>query len=403
VLTLALALALTQTPQHWLFRQPNLPRAGLAYFELAPQSGEGMTGVCNTTAPTGAKGEALTFTRATTATCTKGGAGLRTTGIADGDLVSMSSGVARQMFDENGWLKWLIEGQAATNLLLRYIAIDNAAWSDVGTPTLTTGLADPFGGTAAVSIDDNDGAAFEGRSQTVTVSAGAAYTMHCYVKAGTRAEARITLDGTAATITSLSSSTWSIISVTDASTSGTSVAAQVLSGDATGDTGTVIFGGCQVESGDYFTSSIPTAGTTATRNAETLTVAPDLSTVASTGCSSIEVTPLHTSLTGGLLMMNNAGRPLYAVTTNMRVYDGTTELSVAHGFARGVTKRYRSTWTGSALTVFNVTAGTSTGGAYDGTMNTTGPLAIGASAVIGLTASWLVGGVVLDPSTGRCP
>jgi hypothetical protein len=134
----------------------------------------------------------------------------------------------------------------------------------------------------------------------------------------------------------------------------------------------------------------------------TLTAPNDLTPVASTGCSSIEVTPVHTSLTGGLLIMNNAGRPLYAVTTNMRTYDGTTELSVAHGFTRGVTKRYRSTWSGSALTVFNVTGGTSTAGAFDGAMNTTGPLAIGGSAVIGLTASWLVGGVVLDPTPERC-
>lgn len=242
--------------------------AGYAFFEAFPNSGAGTFGVCGTTAPTGAKGETLTFTRGSNGTCTKTATGgLATTGIANGDLVVLSNNQPRVEYDSQGVLGLLVES-SRQNVLVRYIEYANAAWADVGTPTLTGSQTDPFGTTTAVQFDDNDGAAYEGRSQSVTVSAGAAYTAHCYVKAGTLAEARITLDGTANTITGLSATTWSVIEVTDASSSGVSIAFQALNGDATGDTGTVIWGGCQVEAGSYRTSIIPTTSAAVTRSEE---------------------------------------------------------------------------------------------------------------------------------------
>ena len=82
-------------------------------------------------------------------------------------------------------------------IFLRFIDYANASWADVGTPTLTGGQTAPWSGTyasSAVQFDDNDAGAYEGRSQSVTVSAGAAYFMHCYVKAGTASDARILLE-----------------------------------------------------------------------------------------------------------------------------------------------------------------------------------------------------------------
>ena len=73
----------------------------------------------------------------------------------------------------------LVESLRA-QVLFRFIDYANALWSDIGTPTLTGSQTSPFAGTyatSAVQFDDNDGAAYEGRAQTVTVSAGVAHTM----------------------------------------------------------------------------------------------------------------------------------------------------------------------------------------------------------------------------------
>jgi hypothetical protein len=68
-------------------------QSSYAFFEFAPASGAGMGTACACTTPTGAKGEALTFTRAGDATCSK--QGLATTGIANGDLVACTGNQPR--------------------------------------------------------------------------------------------------------------------------------------------------------------------------------------------------------------------------------------------------------------------------------------------------------------------
>lgn len=249
--------------------------APFAFFEFAPASGAGMTAACACTTPTGAKGEAMTFTRTGAATCSK--QGLATTGINDGDLVVCGNNNEPRVEPSGGVLGLRVEG-AKTNPLLRFIDYANATWADVATPTLTGSQASPWTGTyatSAVQFDDNNAGAFEGRSQTVTVTAATQYTMCCYVKAGTLAKVRLSLDGTTADHTGLSSSTWSLVSVTDASSSGVAISAQVLNGTAVGDTGTVTWGGCGIETGAYCTSMIPTVAASATRNTESpyLTVA----------------------------------------------------------------------------------------------------------------------------------
>ena len=242
-------------------------QSSYAFFEFAPASGAGMGTACACTTPTGAKGEALTFTRAGDATCSK--QGLATTGIANGDLVACTANQPR-VESSGGVLGLRVEG-ARTNALLRFIDYANATWADVATPTLTGSQTSPFTGalaSSAVQFDDNDGAAFEGRTQTVTVTAATAYTMSCYVKAGTLASWTLSLDGTTASGTGLSSTTWSLVTVADASSSGVAIAAQALNGSTAAATGTVIWGGCQVEAGAYATSMIPTVAAAVTRNAD---------------------------------------------------------------------------------------------------------------------------------------
>lgn len=98
-----------------------------AFFEFAPASGAGVGTECACAAVTGAKGEAMTFTRASSGTCTKGANGLRTTVIADGDLVTCSTDQPRVMRDADGALAYLAES-TRTNVALRSQEWDNAAW-----------------------------------------------------------------------------------------------------------------------------------------------------------------------------------------------------------------------------------------------------------------------------------
>lgn len=223
-------------------------------------------------APTGARGEALSETRASVQFCES----------SDGTGTLLPNN--RPCITRGGTTA--AQG-AFTQYALRTEELDNAGWSDVGTPTVTANSTVSAGGTlTADTIDDNDAAAFEGRSQSVTVTAAAAYTMSCYAKAGTLAKIRLSLDGTTGDTTTLSSSSWTRVSVTDASTSGVSVSAQVLAGTATTDTGTVIVWGCNVTPGSSVRPYTPATSAAVTTAAEvpylTLTNAPALNSIEAT-------------------------------------------------------------------------------------------------------------------------
>jgi hypothetical protein len=92
--------------------------------------------------------------------------------------------------------------------------------------------------------------------------------MSCYVRSTSGGKVRLSLDGTTADTSGLSATTWNLVTVADASSSGVSISAQVLVGNATGDTGDVIVGGCQVEAGTYATSYMITAGASVQRLTE---------------------------------------------------------------------------------------------------------------------------------------
>jgi hypothetical protein len=240
----------------------------LAFFEFAPSNGAGMGTACACTAVTGAKGETMTYARAGNATCNP--AGMATTGITNASLVECGANLPR--IEPSGGVLGIRATEAArTNVLTRFIDYANIIWTDVATPTLTGAQVSPWTGTyanLAVQFDDNDAVAFEGRTQTVTVTAAAQYTMSCFVKAGTLTTARLSLDGTTADFTGLSSTTWTLASVTDASSSGVAIAAQALNGSTAAATGTVIWGGCQVEAGAFASAMIPTVAAGVARNAD---------------------------------------------------------------------------------------------------------------------------------------
>lgn len=120
---------------------PQCPKVSFAAFEFAPGDGTGMGTACACTTPTGVHGEVLTFTRASSGTCFKHS---QTTGIANGDLVTCSSGQPRVMSGGVGVLGLMNEG-SRTNTTPQSEAFDNAAWSKAGSgaaaPTVTANAA----------------------------------------------------------------------------------------------------------------------------------------------------------------------------------------------------------------------------------------------------------------------
>lgn len=140
LLALVLAQALPLgNPEGPIFSQPSLK--GLAAFEAFSPGGQGTSGVCSTTAATGAKGEVLVFSRASTAMCTRTATGgLATTGIATGDLVSLTNDKARVEYDSTGKLK-LLEESAGKNFCLQSDAIDNAIWTKESSGAVTQATA----------------------------------------------------------------------------------------------------------------------------------------------------------------------------------------------------------------------------------------------------------------------
>jgi hypothetical protein len=252
--------------------------ANLAFFEFAPASGAGMGTMCACTTPTGAKGETLTFTRASSGTCLKS---TNATSIANGDLVTCATNQPRVMpgFDPSGVLGLLVES-SRTNVALQSGDLSNAAYTSVGAPTVTgnTTVA-PDGTTTMTTIQDNSGAAQEGRAQTVTVTAASTNTLSLFVKAGTLSSVTLSLDGTLQTCPGLSSTVATLCSVTDASASGVSISAQVLGGTVVGDTGTFVAWGMQVETTPYTTSYIATTAAAVTRAVDDPTIALTSTTV----------------------------------------------------------------------------------------------------------------------------
>ena len=145
MIALVAMLALSQTPQHRLFQQPNLSRSSAAatpvsyaYFEFAPADGAGLDGgVCACTAVSGATGQSLTFTRASSAVCLK--KGYVSTGIATGDAVLCATNQPRIGYNDAGVLALFTEASDVNYVF----ASDDVANASYWTPLNGGGAALP--------------------------------------------------------------------------------------------------------------------------------------------------------------------------------------------------------------------------------------------------------------------
>lgn len=408
-----------------------------AFFELAPTSGAGMSSPCAGIDVTGAKGEAVTWNRASAAGCLR--QGLAATGILNGDFVQVPANRPRVVPNGAGTNGLLFEASRTNYLNASSDLTDIGNWFSasvgVAAPTITAnaGIA-PDGTMTATRVQvpacPNPGD-YSIRYQNLTTFAGD-HSIGTFFKLNAGA-----------------GQAQSIYFLRRATGVGAAVACAPLNGDWIWCGGPLSSSQLTVNTAGSDTQfgfgCVNTAGFTGASNTGaadllvwqpdvqngtrmsmpivtvpgggTVTRAPDygasvssvsLASLATSGCFAVSLTPTippppPAGAFGRAGYMASAGQLLtYSRFANtIRAYDGTTEPTIVSGFALGVTKRYRTVWSASAnFSVRNVTDNVVDTVAFDGSMATTGPLLIGAGASAGEEEGWwILSRLALDPST----
>lgn len=333
----------------------------------------------------------------------------------------LTSVVANKPCVESGALRVEPSG---TNLLLRSEELDNAAWLDSATPTVTANSWD-FGTGSATgeTIDDNDAASSEGRAQTFATATTGTYTVSCYFRSDTLTTARLLINATGTAPTGNTTCTFTgLSSVTSRQSCTAALSASPMTGvlvapfpgSLASDTGSIKVGGCQLETGSVATSYIPTAGATASRAAQTTTVPKPAGLSTTEGSAKVCVTPAFTGTNPvavrSLFLDGNAlGTAFLAYVVSgqdtFRAFDGTSFPGVAAGFTAGVRKCYRTSWSASrnVLRVENLTAGTSAQDVFSGFPSFGANIGVGVNNAASSQTAWgKLDSICLSASPDSC-
>lgn len=356
--------------------------AGPSYaeFEFAPADGAGMGTVCACAAVTGAKGETLTFTRASSGTCLKGAT---TAGIANGDMVACTSNQPRVMSGGAGPLGLLVE-ESRTNTFLRSNEFDNPAWTKLGqggaaTPTVTADQAVcPDGTTTADEVAFGATTAVQ-RSVLYQVStfSGAGSTS-VFVKSKTTGD---TFDvcTTAATCTSCThvAGSWTLCK----SQNGIAISAGTTPfiGNASSDNGgvarnaqTVYLCAAQYEAGSFSSSYIATTSAAATRAVDTASLPFAISNATASIAATIvtDHTQLAAAQDYGIVAESIAGPDWKQVLdfdntgpNLLLAFSTGAATTLAETLIANTPMRWATWWDGSSRTLIRNNGGTATGAA----------------------------------------
>jgi hypothetical protein len=223
----------------------------------------------------------ITHTRASSATMVN----------ASGTLVTVGNNVPRtghHIYNGSAWVNEgiLHESEARTNLVPNSNAFTTTGWGGSNSTVSANSAVSPDGATTASTLTLQSGS-YPSRFVTVTTVAATSYTVSVYAKAGTHDTLSLEWRGAGTTpdaVFNLSSGTvtagvgtivdckngWFRCSMTEVSVDTSELF--IIGGGSFPPTGTIFIYGAQVEAGSTPSSYIPTAGATATRAAETLTV-----------------------------------------------------------------------------------------------------------------------------------
>jgi len=400
----------------------------LAFFEFAPTSGAGMGSACACANITGAKGEALTFTRTGSATCSR--QGLATTGIANGDLVACSTDQPR-VESSGGVLGLRVEG-ARTNETLRSQQIENAVWAitaaGVAAPAITADFAvAPDGTTTADRVQipacPNAGYDASGVNQTSgAIASPSSSSVYLKANSGTPSVSvcmfGLATGTRACTQFTLNTSTWTravVPNVTNTGGMNMEIACENRTGSYTGATNTgaadILVWGAQSEAGVGATSYIPTVAAAVTRNAE----APIFSVGSgSWGCESASFSVAGYAASGSnqRVLTLRVGGDLYDQYINfsgasLQHFTFLSAVTRQHATsnapaAAGSTSRvvYRQNGT-TLVTELDGTTTTSTPSAYT-PLNGAATLHVGRYPSGGFELNGIISRVQLDPDPTRC-
>lgn len=435
-LTLAIALVMAQglpygSPAGPIYSQaPSTGSSPYAFFEFAPSSGAGMGTACACGTVTGAKGEAVTFTRASSAYCTK--EGLATTGLTTTSMVLCGTNQVRVEGDGNGVLGILVEN-ARTNIVIQSQDIMDATWglffSGVVTPVRTSnqGVA-PDGTTTADRLQVPacpTAGHYSVIGQALTATA-AAKVASVYVKGYAGSDGGIQIQTNdpggagVAKICSYNPDTWTRCSTASFAYAGTGNQVFIgcnntaAVGGANSGAADVLVWQTDLVDGAYATSPIPTTTAAVTRAVDSasavLTPAPLGSTASAGGC--LAATARCALSTGRYLVYKgNAGAfeidPWYGATTaSAQWYIGSsttfnsTLARTADSSARWVMS------TGASGSLFRIckdgTCQTGSARGADTAANTSATLYLGNYNGTTLQCDGVVSRMQVDPRPTRC-
>jgi hypothetical protein len=416
VLTLALAIALAQTPQHRLFMQSNLSR-GSSYvygdFEFAPTTGVGMPSVaCSTTAPTGVNvgvpGEAITATRATVAECYSND-GQTLTQLAV-DKVRVSSGDITST-----WMGVWSE-DASQNDILQSRDPSQSQWTKTNMTCVrtATGMRNDANGAGACIATANNATL----CQTITTaSAPRSSSWHIRRRNGSAA---VTLARDASTYSadisaSLSTTRWRRVvpKETPGCAGGDCIVVAGLTSSVlnpqvclklalSGDSVDIDF--VQDEAGVTATSPIATSASAVPRAVDLINFAGKTANP-TPGCAKVTLVPQPYASSGLIsYLLGFSGQPTFFADSNSNVltlYDVATFTDAVLNQSAGVTTTYVARWASSNKESYILTdPGGYKSGTFDGTIASATPgIKIGYSSN---SARGVVKGVVVDSTRSRC-